>query len=79
MINTEVVELKDVSVKMGKGSMYASAIEQALDLKKGEGLKVSNPANTHLRNTLYQLIARKGLGDQLGIVVANKETYLIKK
>lgn len=79
MIDTEVVELKDVSIRAGRGSMYSGAIEQALGLKKGEALKVTNPANTHLRNTLFQLIARKGLGDKLGIAVANKETYLVKK
>lgn len=79
MIETTVVELKDVSVIKEKGSMYDKAIEQAISLKTGEALKVSNPINTHLRNTLYQLLTRRNLMDSLRIVVVNKETYLVKK
>ncbi|MBU1173692.1 MAG: hypothetical protein KKD44_29325 [Proteobacteria bacterium] len=78
-IATEVIDAKNLPAGRERGSMYGAAIVQALKLKQGEGLKVTNPSNTHLRNTLYQLVSRKGLKAQLGVIVSNKETYLIKR
>jgi len=78
MINTEVVSAKDLPAQKERGTMYGPAIEQALGLEVGEAVRVSNPINKHLRNTLFQLITRKGLKSELRIAVSNKETYLIK-
>ena len=78
-MKTEIVDLKDVNVTSERGSMYSDAIRQVLELETGKGLKITNPSNTHLRNTLFQLMARKGLKDQIRIVVANKEVYIVKK
>lgn len=78
MINTEVVSAKDIPAVSERGSMYSAAISQALGLKKGEALKIMNPENKHLRNTMYQLIARKKLTETLRVAVSNKEVYLVK-
>ncbi len=77
-IKTEIVKADDLMVGE-RGSIYGEAILQALELKKGEALKVTSPTNKHLRNTLHQLISRKGYKDDLGVVVSNKEVFIVKK
>lgn len=75
-VQSEIVDMSELPVR-GRSSQFDPIIAQAQELEPGQGLKVTSETNKHLRNTLAQLLKRKGITD-VAVLTYNQEVYLKK-
>ena len=75
-LKTEIVGELPTTIKTSK---YQQVINQALELKPGQFLRIGGNENTHSMGfTLRQLLKRRKITD-LNISVRNNEVFLFKK